>query len=92
MTIALVSLYAHSYSRTLIPAGATIYTFSPPHQLRDTVLLLPPADAINSRPLFHISASMSPFMPNAITTLLKTGDNADGEDVADFELVVFCFT
>jgi hypothetical protein len=74
-----------SYSQARTPTDTVIYTFSP--HTSDSMLLLPPRDAPDTRPLYHISASLNLFNPNSGVTTIRRGGRADGEFVSDFECV-----
>jgi hypothetical protein len=49
------------------------------------MLLLPPPDAPDTRPLYHISASLNVFNPSTGVTTIRRGGRADGELVGEFE-------
>jgi hypothetical protein len=52
------------------------------------MLLMPPRSAPDSRPLYHISVSINPFIPTSSTTTIRRGASENGEHVADFEYVI----
>lgn len=51
------------------------------------MLLLPPPDVQDTRPLYHISVSMNCFIPSSYITTLRRGANEYGDLVAEFEYV-----
>jgi hypothetical protein len=52
------------------------------------MLLVPPRSSPDSRPLYHISVSINPFIPTSSTTTVRRGASENGEHVADFEYVI----
>jgi hypothetical protein len=49
------------------------------------MLLVPPQGAWNTRPLYHIFASLNIFNPSSGVTTVRRGGHSDGEFVGDFE-------
>jgi hypothetical protein len=67
------------------PTQPLTYTFSP-HAF-GAMLLLPPANAPDTRPLYHISFAPDVFNPNASTTAVRRGGGAENALVGEFERV-----
>ncbi|TFY70287.1 hypothetical protein EVG20_g2723 [Dentipellis fragilis] len=69
--------------RARIPAPAPpssepiTYTFSP--SSFNSMLLLPPATAADSRPLYHISVHQNCFIPTSFATVLRRGASEQGQ-------------
>lgn len=63
--------------------GPTTYTFST--LSFNSMLLLPPSDAIDTRPLYHVSVAHNCFMPLSYITTVRKGGTENGEFVGDFE-------
>jgi hypothetical protein len=61
------------------------YTFSP--NGFSSMLVLPPSDAPDTRPIYHISIALDPFIPTAGATTVCRGGHADNEFVGEFECV-----
>lgn len=74
-----------SYETARIPTRQTTYTFSP--QSFNSMLLLPPPEAQNTRPIYHISVAMNCFIPSSYVTTLRRGASEYGDCVAEFEYV-----
>jgi hypothetical protein len=72
-----------SYSQTDLPSTALTYSFILTRN--DSMILVPPADARDGRPLYHISISANPFLPAIYTTTMHKGATEDGVYIADFE-------
>ena len=53
----------------------------------NSMLLLPPADAEDTRPLFHISVIMNCFSPGSYITVIRQGCSEQGAYVGEFECV-----
>ncbi|KAF9453603.1 hypothetical protein P691DRAFT_658346 [Macrolepiota fuliginosa MF-IS2] len=53
----------------------------------NSMILLPPADAPDTRPVYHITVSMNCFVPNCYITTIRRGGTEQGEYVGDFEWV-----
>jgi hypothetical protein len=81
-----------SYSQARAPTDPVIYTFSP--HAADSMLLVPPASAPDTRPRYHISVALNIFKPSAGVTTIRRGGSADGEFMGDFECaplhICFC--
>jgi hypothetical protein len=67
------------------PTTLMEYTFSP--NGASSLLVLPPSEAPDSRPLYHVSSTLDPFIPTASVTTVCRGGHPDGEFVGDFECV-----
>lgn len=65
------------------PVGPVTYTFS--RLTSNTMLLLPPPQAPDSRPLFHISVETNCFRPASFLTVVRRGGSAQGPFVGEFE-------
>ena len=50
------------------------------------MLLLPPSDAADTRPVYHISVDMNVIVPTSIITTIRRGGSNSGELVGQFEL------
>jgi hypothetical protein len=72
----------HSYADLFIPTHPFTYTFFMTDD--DAMLLIPPSDAPDTRPIYHISVSVNPFMPSISTTTIRKAA-ADGDWVGSLE-------
>jgi hypothetical protein len=68
------------------PTKTLRYTFSPMNF--NSMILVPPADAPDTRPLYHISHSLNNFMPYSMITTIRRDGLAEGQVVGDFEYVL----
>jgi hypothetical protein len=69
-------------SRTL--STPTTFTFSP-HGF-NAMLLIPPADAADTRPVLHVSVALNCFNPFSYITTVRRGGTEHGEWVGEFEM------
>jgi hypothetical protein len=69
-------------SRTL--STPTTFTFSP-HGF-NAMLLIPPADAADTRPVLHVSVALNCFNPFSYITTVRRGGTEHGELVGEFEM------
>jgi hypothetical protein len=53
------------------------------------MVLLPPPESPDTRPLYHISVQMNCFMPFSFITSIRRGGTERGEFVGEFECVRF---
>ncbi|KAA1471959.1 hypothetical protein DENSPDRAFT_838069 [Dentipellis sp. KUC8613] len=69
-----------------VPSGSATYLFS--SASFNTMLLLPSArnDAVDSRPLFHITVNLNCLMPSSYITVIRRGASESGEYVGEFEM------
>jgi hypothetical protein len=67
------------------PTRPVTYSFSP--VTKHSMVLIPPADAADSRPQYHISFTQNCFCPMSYITSIRRGATERGELVADFEYV-----
>jgi len=51
------------------------------------MLLLPPPESQDTRPLYHISVAMNCFIPSSHVTTIRRGASEYGDYVAEFEWV-----
>ncbi|KAF9451190.1 hypothetical protein P691DRAFT_724711 [Macrolepiota fuliginosa MF-IS2] len=56
----------------------------------NSMILLPPETAPDTRPVYHITVSMNCFVPYSYITTLRRGGTEAGEYVGDFELGATC--
>jgi hypothetical protein len=73
------------YSSARAPTRVLEYTFSPCGP--NAMILVPPADAADTRPLFHVSHSLNMFNPPNGCTTLRRGGSAETAIVGEFECV-----
>ncbi|KAJ7597509.1 hypothetical protein C8J56DRAFT_920254 [Mycena floridula] len=66
------------------PIKNIVYSFSPLGL--NTMLLMPPADAADTRPKYCISVGSNCFAPTSFVTTLYRGGSTNGELVGDFEM------
>lgn len=72
-----------SYSTARVPTVAVKYTFS--RLSFNSMILLPPPHAADSRPVYHISVNLNVFNPFSFITSVRRGGSPDGDYVGDFE-------
>jgi hypothetical protein len=65
------------------------YSFSPIDF--NSMVLVPPSDAPDTRPVSHISHQLNPFMPLSTITTIRRGGLATGEIVGDFQCVALSY-
>lgn len=71
------------YNISRIPNKPIRYSFS---QLSfNSMILVPPADSPDTRPLYHVSVHLNCFMPFSYITTIRRGATEIGDHVADFE-------
>jgi hypothetical protein len=51
------------------------------------MLLVPPPNAPDTRPLYHVSVAFDPFIPTVGVTTVRRGSGENGDFVGDFECV-----
>lgn len=56
------------------------------------MLLLPPPEAQDTRPVYHISLAVNCFIPSMYVTTLRRGASEFGKYVAEFECVNLAIT
>ncbi|KAI4528300.1 hypothetical protein K523DRAFT_367866 [Schizophyllum commune Tattone D] len=66
------------------PTEPITYVFTPSGA--NAMLLLPPSQAADSRPLYHISVAMNVFVPTSFITTVRRGGTEEGPIVGDFEM------
>ncbi|KAL1739727.1 hypothetical protein HDZ31DRAFT_68647 [Schizophyllum fasciatum] len=66
------------------PTEPITYVFTPSGA--NAMLLLPPADSADTRPLYHISVAMNVFVPTSFITTIRRGGTEEGPIVGDFEM------
>ncbi|KAJ3567545.1 hypothetical protein NP233_g6301 [Leucocoprinus birnbaumii] len=71
------------YDIATAPTNPVKYQFS--NIGSNSMVLLPPADALNTQPLYHISVSLDCFVPFSYITTVVRGGSPNGEVVGDFE-------
>jgi hypothetical protein len=71
------------YDTARVPTEPIKYTFSP--QSFNTMLLVPPPDVQDTRPLYHISVALNCFIPSSFVTTIRRGASEYGEYVGEFE-------
>lgn len=64
--------------------GNLTYTFS--SLSYNSMLLLPPPDAPDTRPQYHISVHMNCFIPTSYITVVRKGATENGQCVGEFEM------
>ncbi|TFK75648.1 hypothetical protein BDN72DRAFT_831972 [Pluteus cervinus] len=72
-----------SYEEARIPRKPITYQFST--LPNGACILLPPSDAADSRPVYHVRTFQSVFSPLARTTVIRRGGGDEGELVGEFE-------
>lgn len=71
------------YSTSRTPTATLVYTFSP-HSF-NSMLLLPPPDAADTRPQYHIAIHLNCFIPSSFITIVRRGATENGQHVGEFE-------
>ncbi|TFK39473.1 hypothetical protein BDQ12DRAFT_734834 [Crucibulum laeve] len=66
------------------PTIPVTYTFSP--LSFNSMILVPPADAPDTRPPYNIAVSMNCFIPSSFITTIRRGGTEYGDFVGDFEM------
>ena len=75
--------YSYNGDSKPSPRGRVALSFS---QLSfNSLLLFPPVDAEDSRPLYHISVEMNCFKPGSWITVIRRGGSDKGAYVGEFE-------
>lgn len=77
------------YEDAQVPIVPLTYQFSPLAGT-NSMILVPPATAADTRPKYHISVSMNCFIPSSYITSIRRGGTENGEEVGDFEYVPKC--
>ncbi|KAF9470255.1 hypothetical protein BDN70DRAFT_889188 [Pholiota conissans] len=72
------------YAEAQKPTKNVCYSFSP--MANNAMVLIPPADAQDTRPQYYITVSMNCFMPLSHITTIYRGANEYGSSVAEFEM------
>ncbi|KAF9482614.1 hypothetical protein BDN70DRAFT_874791 [Pholiota conissans] len=76
-----------SYDVARIPNRPVTYTFSSLGPASGAVILVPPADLPDTRPLYHISISHDPFLPHCLITSVMRGGTTNGTYVGGFTTI-----
>ncbi|TFY75409.1 hypothetical protein EWM64_g8602 [Hericium alpestre] len=71
-------------SRPVTTSQPLTYTFSP--LSFNSMLLLPPPDASDTRPKYHISVILNCFMPASFITTVRRGASETGKVVGEIEM------
>jgi hypothetical protein len=79
------SCVAFRYTQARAPTRMLEYTFS--SYGASTLLIIPPADAPDTRPLYHISSFTNVLNPSSGTTVLHRGGSVSQPLVGEFEQV-----
>ncbi|THH14832.1 hypothetical protein EW146_g5557 [Bondarzewia mesenterica] len=74
------------YNASRTPTEPTTYTFSP--YSFNSMLLLPPATAADTRPQYYIAVHMNCFVPTSFITIIRRGASDNGQYVGEFEMGV----
>ncbi|KAF8202125.1 hypothetical protein BJ912DRAFT_429209 [Pholiota molesta] len=73
-----------AYAQAQKPTENVCYSFSPVGN--NAMVLIPPADAQDTRPQYYITVSMNCFMPLSHITTIYRGANEYGSSIAEFEM------
>ncbi|KAJ7093129.1 hypothetical protein C8R44DRAFT_399036 [Mycena epipterygia] len=73
-----------AYDHARVPLHPVNYTFSP--QGFNSLLLLPPPDLPDTRPLYHISVALNCMNPFSFITTVHRGASDSGPYVGEFEM------
>ncbi|KAF8199081.1 hypothetical protein BJ912DRAFT_922262 [Pholiota molesta] len=73
-----------SYNVARIPNYPVTYTFSSLGPTTGAMILVPPPDSPDTRPLYHISVSHDPFLPHCRITSVLQGGSVNGSYVGGF--------
>jgi hypothetical protein len=76
------------YNVARIPNYPVTYTFSSLGPTTGAMILVPPPDSPDTRPLYHISVSHDPFLPHCRITSVLQGGSVNGSYVGGFTCVV----
>jgi len=71
-------------SRRPRPTQPLEYSFSPFNAT--STLVIPPAEAEDSRPLYNISITLNCFFPATYTTTVRRGAHENGEEIGDYRM------
>ncbi|KAK0208771.1 hypothetical protein DFS33DRAFT_472994 [Desarmillaria ectypa] len=66
------------------PTTNIVYSFS--HIGDNAMILIPPHDAPDTRPKYHISVRLNCFIPSSYITTIRRGATQEGAMVGDFEM------
>ncbi|KAK0465590.1 uncharacterized protein EV420DRAFT_968344 [Desarmillaria tabescens] len=66
------------------PTTNIVYSFS--HIGDNAMILIPPYDAPDTRPKYHISVRLNCFIPSSYITTIRRGATQEGAIVGDFEM------
>ncbi|KAJ3564984.1 hypothetical protein NP233_g7934 [Leucocoprinus birnbaumii] len=77
------------YVEALIPTCPVDYTFNPHEEDVHSMVLVPPLDVVDTRPMYHIRVVHDLFDPSFFVTSIRKGSN-DGHLVADFKTKTDC--
>lgn len=77
------------YVEARMPTYALDYTFSPIEGEGEAMLLIPPFDAPDTRPVYYIKVTHDLFDPSFFVTTVRRGGRSDGAVVGDFMSVHF---
>ncbi|KAJ3511234.1 hypothetical protein NLJ89_g4213 [Agrocybe chaxingu] len=69
------------YDVARTPDHPVTYTFSRLSVSNSSMLLVPPSDAADQQPLYHIAVGFDPFNPGSIITSVRKGGTENGEYV-----------
>jgi len=76
-----------SYDVARIPNVPTTFLFSLMGANTSAMLLIPSMNSPETRPLYHISAGIDPFLPTRMVTTVLKGANDQGQYVGGFKTV-----
>lgn len=85
LTWACEGSYTINQASGLTHRQATTYSFSPLADSSNCMILVPSADALDSRPPYNLSVSLNCFMPLSSILTIRRGANNSGELVGEFE-------
>ncbi|KXN86744.1 hypothetical protein AN958_09735 [Leucoagaricus sp. SymC.cos] len=77
------------YVEALVPTYQMDYTFSPVDGDYESMQVIPPPDAMDTRPLYHIRVTHDLFDPSFFVTSIRRG-GGDGHLVGDFTTKADC--
>ncbi|KAF9448930.1 hypothetical protein P691DRAFT_704052 [Macrolepiota fuliginosa MF-IS2] len=78
------------YIEARVPTYTLEYTFSPVEGEGESMLVVPPLDAPDTRPVYHIKVTHDLFDPSFFITTVRRGGGSDGDVIGDFMMKAGC--
>lgn len=73
-----------SYVEARVPTYPVDYTFTPVDGDEGSMIVVPPLDAPDTRPVYHIRVTHDLFDPSFFVTTVRRGGTNNGHVVGDF--------